>query len=493
MDRTLKQHSRQTEREPPAEGSWKAVILSSSLLTERILLYSSFLPALENRIQAELWTTSEKNLDFSETAGRAQTTVHPFPAIRPFKEFPYNHLRRLNEFVWDYRLRPPSRVGAMKLIRNSDARFYIRALQLPARVLAMLRMETKLEDWLEGVLLGYLRSPEGVERLGMSKPDVLIATGTFRYEEPAITAAAIKLGIPTLSFITSWDNPSTKNRMVFKYDGYLVWSEQMKEDLYRFFPYTKRVPIYVVGAPQFDVFFEQRFHEDREEFCARHGLNPDLPVVLYALGSPNLFRENTSVVYLAERIARGELGDAQLLIRPHPLHDRGLDLATLRQLGPRIVVQDTGQAGLSVPSRAQNEEQIRDWVNTFRHADVVVNLSSTAAIDAAIFDKPVVNLDYDPEPGQSRQALVKEINHSWTHFKPIAESGGMWLVNNPDEMVEAVRTYLLQPALHREKRRAMAQYVCGFLDGHCGKRMADAVLDFVRRRREINENHKTNG
>jgi hypothetical protein len=371
----------------------------------------------------------------------------------------------------------------MKLIRDREARFYIRALQLPARVLATLKMETKLEDWLERVLLGYSRSPEGMERLGTSAPHVLVATGTFRYEEPAITAAAIKRGIPTLSFITSWDNPSTKNRMVFKYDGYLVWSEQMKEDLYQFFPYTRQAPVYVVGAPQFDVFFQPRFYENRAGFCARHGLNPDLPLVLYALGSPNLFRENASVVHLAELIARGELGNVQLLIRPHPLHDKGLDLATLRQLGPRIVVQDTGQTGLSVPSRAQNEEQIRDWVNTFRHAAVVVNLSSTAAIDGAIFDKPVVNLDYDPEPGQLRQALVKEINHSWTHFKPIAESGGMWLVNNPGEMVEAVRTYLSQPALHRQKRRAMAQYVCGFLDGRCGERMAEAVLDFVDRRR----------
>jgi hypothetical protein len=459
-----------------------------------MLLYSSFLPALESRINTELWTTSKRNLDFKETDGGSQTTVRSFPAIKPFKEFPYNHLRRLNEFVWDYRLRPPSRTGEMKLIRERDARFYIRALQLPARVLAMLKMETKLEDWLEGVLLSYSRSPEGVERLGASTPDVLVATGTFRFEEPAVIAAAINLGIPTLSFITSWDNPSTKNRMVFKYDGYLVWSRQMKEDLYQFFPYTRRVPVYVVGAPQFDVFFQPRFHETRKAFCARYGLNPDLPVVLYALGSPNLFHENASVVYLAERIARGELGNVQLLIRPHPLHDRGLDLAMLRQLGPQIAVQDTGQTGLSVPSRAQNEEQIRDWVNTFRHAALVVNLSSTAAIDGAIFDKPVVNLDYDPEPGQSRQALVKEINHSWTHFKPIAESGGMWLVNHPGEMVEAVRAYLSQPALHREKRRAMAEHVCGFLDGRCGERMAEALLDFVSARQITQrQNGQNNG
>lgn len=456
----------------------KTVILSSSLLTERMLLYSSLLPALEDRAQVELWTTSDKNLNFKDENGAALTNVEPFPLIKPFREFPYNHLRRMNEFAWDYRLRPPSRIGEMRRIRDKETRLHIRSLKLPARVLAMLKMERVLEDWLEGLLLSYSRSPEGAERLATAIPDVLISTGTFRFEEPAVAAAAIKLGIPTLAFITSWDNPSTKNRMVFKYDGYLAWSEQMKQDLYHFFPYIKEAPVYVIGAPQFDVFFQPRFYETREAFCARSGLSAERPIVLYALGSPNLFYEHPSVFYLAERIACGELGDAQLLVRPHPLHDRGLDLAELRQLGPRIVVQETGQSGLSVPTRAQNEEQIRDWVNTFRHAAVVVNLSSTAAIDGAIFDKPVVNLDYDPAPGQSRQALVKEINHAWPHFKPIAESGGMWLVNNPAEMVKAVKTYLAQPDLHRKQRRAMAERVCGFLDGSCGERMAAALIDF---------------
>ncbi len=88
-------------------------------------------------------------------------------------------------------------------------------------------------------------------------------------------------------------------------------------------------------------------------------------------------------------------------------------------------------------------------MNTFRHADVLVNLSSTVVIDAAIFDRPVVNLNYDPEPGRPNQALVKDANHCWTHFKPIAESGGVWLVNEPDEMVEAVKGYLQHPELHR--------------------------------------------
>jgi CDP-glycerol glycerophosphotransferase (TagB/SpsB family) len=134
---------------------------------------------------------------------------------------------------------------------------------------------------------------------------------------------------------------------------------------------------------------------------------------------------------------------------------------------------------MPLTARAQDTDQIREWVNTFRHADVVVNLSSTVAIDAAIFDRPIVNLDYDPEPGAPNQRLVKDVNHVWTHFKPIAESGGVWLVDDAAAMIEATRTYLAHPELHREQRRAIAALVCQHLDGRCGGRMASALIDFA--------------
>jgi hypothetical protein len=145
---------------------------------------------------------------------------------------------------------------------------------------------------------------------------------------------------------------------------------------------------------------------------------------------------------------------------------------------PLTRLQKTPNAGKFVQERSQDERQMVEWINTFRHADLVVNLSSTVSIDAAIFDTPVVNLDFDPQPGQPDQQLVREINHEWTHFKPVAESGGVQLVIDFDEMVNAVRSYLSNPELHRHERRAMVEYVCGFTDGQCGERMAAAVLDF---------------
>ena len=407
--------------------------------------------------------------------------VETFPAIRPLRHFPHMYLRRLNDFTWDFFLMDPSRLSMLHHVRDQTQRWDIYALRYPGRALARFRLHQWLEDRVEKLVVAHNRSPEAVERLRVLRPDLILSTGTFRYEEPAVVAAAKRLRIPVLAFVTSWDNISIKNRMVLKYDGYLVWSKRMKGELHEYYPESRRVPVYIVGAPQFDVFFDPAFCMSREEFCAGLGLDFRKPVIVHAMGVANGVEEHHGALDLARRLCNGEIGEAQLIVRPHPFHNQRELRDMFLPFGPRVVVQQNA-LGEARNVRSQDNQETANWINTFRHADVIVHLSSTVAIDGALFDRPSVCMDYDPTPGQPRQALVKEVNHRWTHYTPVAQSGGMWLVNNPDELIQAIRAYLADPALHRIERRKMAEYVCEYLDGGCGQRMVTAIADFMNLR-----------
>jgi hypothetical protein len=444
-----------------------------------MFLHTKVLEELSRNNSVRVWANSAgTSRGFVEWCN-VPSKVESFPDVLPFKEFPYTYLRRLNEYVWDYRQQLPSRLSMMRHVRDKQRKMPVRALKVPARALALIRAERFVENWVEKLLLSYPRSLMALERLQARPPAAIVTTGPFQHEQPAVIAIGKNLNIPVLVFIPSWDNLTTKQRLLFKYDGYMVWSEQGRRELSEFYPETREMPVYVVGAPQFDVCFNPDFFQSRQEFCAAQGLSAELPIIVHSLGSPNFLREYHGAVALAERVVRGDLGEVQLLVRPHPAKDRGEMTDVFLQYQPRVVLQEVSEEANGKYQGTQDRRQIIDWVNTFRHADVVVNLSSTVTVDAAIFDRPIVNLDFDPEPGQPNQLLVKDINHLWTHFKPIAESGGVWLVNNIDEMVEAVKTYLKHPELHREKRRWIAEYVCGYVDGHCGERMAHAILNFV--------------
>ncbi|NUO62693.1 MAG: hypothetical protein HOQ12_12200 [Gemmatimonadaceae bacterium] len=466
-----------------AEARADVVILSSSLLVDRMLTHTAFLDVLGERTAPHVWATSAANPRFTSLWAEQPATVRSLPEVRAFRESTHNFARRVNEAVWDYRQGDPSRASMRRHRRVHGGSRHPRFAELLARGLAALPVERLLEDALGGWLRGYERSPESTALLRELRPAALLCTGPFQFEQPAIVASAQRLGVPTLTLIPSWDNVSTKNRMLFQYDGYLVWSERTRQELHERYPHTRTRPVYVVGAPQFDVFFQWRYHVSREAFCAANGLRPDRPFIVYAVGSPNFLKgEPDGAEYLARRVAAGDLGDVQLLVRPHPIHDNAEMASRFAGLGDRVRLQATSRPGTPLTARSQDEGAIVDWVNTFRHADVVVNLSSTVTIDAAIFDRPIVNLDYDPAPGGADTPLIRDINHVWTHFAPVAESGGVWLVKNGEEMVAAVRGYLENPALHRERRRWIAEYVCGHLDGRNGERMARAVASFARER-----------
>lgn len=455
----------------------RVVVLSSSLLVDRMLAHTDFLPTLAAGADVEVWATSAANPDAAHVWHGHPAHVRAMPPVRPFRELRHNVPRRLVESVWDYRQREPSRMSLLRHRPEAARSPLLRVVDRVARALAPLGQEGRLDAALERLLLGYERSPAATAAFRAAPPDLVLATGPFQFEQPGIVASAQRAGVRTLALIPSWDNVSTKKRMPFRYDGYLVWSERTAAELRARYPHARGVPVHVVGAPQFDVFRQPRFERSRAAFCAAHGLRADRPIVLHAVGSPNFLRgEVHGALAMARAVAAGELGDVQLLVRPHPIHDNAEMERLFAGFGPAVRLQRTAAPGTPLTARSQDREQIADWVATFRHADVVVNLSSTVVVDAALCDRPIVNLDFDPAPGGADTALVREINSVWTHFAPVARSGGVWLARDAAEMVAAVRAYLADPTLHRAGRRWIVEHVCQHADGRCGARMASAVL-----------------
>lgn len=449
------------------------LLLTSSLLTDRMLTYSEAIGAIAASGPVVVWATSARR-DNAQPWGEVDATVEAMPEVAGFREY-VNLLRRVNEYAWDARLQPPSRLSMERLVRSRSRPKMVQLMAGPGAAIARLGAAGMFERTLGRVLRRVERSPEATRRLEHLAPRAVVSTNPFWFTEPAIIAAAQRQRVRTLAFIPSWDNVTTKPRMLFPYDGYIVWSESTAEELRAFYPQARTVPIEVVGAPQFDVFRHDRFVEDRATFTRRHGLRADAPIVTYAIGSPNFLKEQHGAIEFARRVKRGDLGDVQVLVRPHPIHDRGELDPLFADFAPMVRVQRVSEPDRPLLARQQSPPDVLDWVSTFRHSDVVVNLSSTVIVDAAIFDTPVVNLDFDPEPGQPNRQLVTEINSTWTHSAAVVQSGGVWRAADHDGVIEGVRAYLRDPGRDRDGRRWIVRHVCGEVDGHAGRRFGEAV------------------
>lgn len=467
-------HERGTDRP-------RVLVLTSSLLTDRMLAPTTILPRLAERADVRVLASS---LDDPGAGGSWPSDEHlaiaGFPEVAPAPFAPNGILRVLADEAWERRHGPVSRI---RLDRDGGPTPSHPRLRMVGRTAGRLGLDVVLERAATAAAHRRPASPETDREVTAWHPDLTLVTSPFHTFEPGVAAAARRQGSRVIALVPSWDNLTTKGRMLFDYDGFLVWSEVQADALRDLYPRFADRPVHVVGTPQYDAFVDDALHEDRGRWCLRHDLDPDRPVVVYALGSPNMFDEVPAVTALAEAIERGKLGRGQLLVRCHPIHDTSELHRSLGALAGQVRVQRTAtHPDAAVRDRTHGPDQLVDWVNTFRHADVVVNLSSTSAIDGMAFDRPIVNLDYDPSPGGRRTEMVHEINRRWEHFAPVVRSGAMAMPGNPDDLVDAVADALAGDDGRSAERAEVVRTVIGPVDGRGGDRFAAAVLAFLDER-----------
>src|SRR5262249_8245450 len=100
---------------------------------------------------------------------------------------------------------------------------------------------------------------------------------------------ASKMGIPTAGFIFSWDNLTSRSRILEPYNDYLVWHSPMRAQLRSIYPEIAPEHVHITGTPQLDYHIKDEYHWIREELCAHLGLDPDRKIVLYTTGVAELF------------------------------------------------------------------------------------------------------------------------------------------------------------------------------------------------------------
>lgn len=304
---------------------------------------------------------------------------------------------------------------------------------------------------------------------------VVAANPGLVFSEVPLLRTARRRGIPSMAIDASWDNFTNKLIPVRQVDRLIVWNEIMKAqavDLHGYDPASIRV----AGAPQFDLHFRPR--PPREEFFRRIGADPARKLIALTTTPRSLYRHHDHVLRaLAAAIGRGELGDAQVLVRLHPRDevDAYRECAGL----PHVIIEkpfrDTVKVadGLAIDVMPEHQRHLGD---TLCHADVVVNVASTISIESCIFDTPVVNICFDG-PAEEPYVTSARRYYSFTHYVNITRRDAVRVAGSPAEMVEWVGRYLQDPSIDRAGRRQVVADQCQFTDGRSSERVVELVLN----------------
>lgn len=304
----------------------------------------------------------------------------------------------------------------------------------------------------------------------------LVFNGSHVHSAIAIQAvqAAQWLGIPTAAFIFSWDNLTSQGRIIPSYDYYLVWNEDLKRQLTTIYPEVHPERVFVTGTPQFDFHFRPESYASREEFCSQIGADPERPIVFYSTGMANHMRGEPAVVEQIADMLPSMPGRAapQLVVRVYP-KDRSGRFGPLKQRRPDILFPAAQWIDNWL---TPTEDDTRLLTNMLRHADVGINVASTISLELCMFDKPVVNVGYDPPNGEAVEVPFARY-YEFDHYRPIVESGAVSVAWSPEEMRTLIEDALAQPARRRvERALLMARMFGDTLDGRSAERVARTLI-----------------
>ena len=166
------------------------------------------------------------------------------------------------------------------------------------------------------------------------RPSILLCSNQRSGSVVPAVLAAKSLGIPTATFIFSWDNLTSKGRIAASFDYYLVWSDLMRAGAEAFLSRTCRA----IGSSSAGRRSSIRMATpgllwSREEFCRRIGADPSRPAHLLLRWRRRIYpeRRRSTFACCSERSWHGRnQGRPQVMLRPSPV-DRGSRYDAIRR------------------------------------------------------------------------------------------------------------------------------------------------------------------
>ena len=228
-------------------------------------------------------------------------------------------------------------------------------------------------------------------------PDVILITPLidFGSYQTDYVKSAHRLGIPIAFLAFSWDNLTNRGLVRVPPDRVIVWNEHQKREAVAYHG-VQADDVVVTGASRFDDFFAMSPSTTREDFCARAGLDPSRPFLLYLCSSPFVAPDEIAFVrrWITAVRQHRDLASCGVLIRPHPANAEPWE---------KVPAVDLERASVwTEPAKIQADPALYD---SLFHCAAVVGLNTSAMIEASILGKSVHTIQTAEFAGGQDQTL----------------------------------------------------------------------------------------
>ncbi|GGD02442.1 UDP-glycosyltransferase [Hyunsoonleella pacifica] len=258
------------------------------------------------------------------------------------------------------------------------------------------------------------------EQLEKHSPDLIFCTTQRATQSISALLAAKDLGIPTVSFIYSWDNVP-KAMQVVETDYYFVWSDLMKAQVLQYYPSVKTDQIFVTGTPQFEPHYDNSLALTRQEFFDQYGLDINKKYICFSgddeTTSPldQYYLEDLAKVVRSLNLKGYNLG---VLYRKCPVDFTDRYDKVVEDYKDIIVKLDPiwNKVGNRWNEILPEKADFKMLYNVCEHSEMVTNVCSSTVFDFIAHGKPCIYYNY--EQPQLRKG-IRDIgqNYNYVHFR----------------------------------------------------------------------------
>ena len=275
-----------------------------------------------------------------------------------------------------------------------------------------------------------------IDQLKKEKPDFIFCTNQRPILAVAPLLAARDLGIPTASFIFSWDN-LPKATLIVETDYYFVWSNYMKQELLKYYPHISKDQIKVTGTPQFEPHFDTSILQSRSQFCDMHNLDETKKYICFSgddvTTSPNDEFYLKDVAQTVQELNH-DGHNIGIIFRKCPVDFTGRYSSIIEDYKNVIVPIDPlwEKKGEGWNTIMPTKADLALLANTSKHCELVINVGSSMVFDFAIHNNACAYLNYKTEKVNNDTWNTKTI-YNFIHFssKP-SEEAVLWINSKAD-------------------------------------------------------------
>ncbi|MDA9112773.1 hypothetical protein N9J91_03680 [Gammaproteobacteria bacterium] len=276
--------------------------------------------------------------------------------------------------------------------------------------------------------------------------DLLILGEPFDPRELQMQRSFDKYGIPSISIIQSWDNTSTKGRILSCASKILVWGEAQKNEIINFYPEYNHKNIISTGLSQFDNYRDRkkRTVDDRSKFLRELNIPLDRKIILFATGANKIGGQNEPQIcnFLANELDNNlKNRNCHLIIRLHQA-DSISNYNNLNLIGNSRITICT--------SSVKDDQKLQDWLppaneitnlaDFLAFSDVCLNTASTMTLDSMAMGTPVVNIGFEIPPTHPR--LSSSRYYKYHHWKPLIELNALSIAYKSSDLVSMIKSAL---------------------------------------------------